>query len=546
MVDKYCIQQILGSLMRKPTFLSQVDKYQLTPLDFPSRFEKYIFAAIDGLYRGGAVNTLSVLDVSNFITADTTRKAFFEAEGGSEYLMDCFEYSEPGNFDYYYNKLKKINLLNDLKKNGYDIGEFWCDDPTNPQALDINGKFDALTPRDITESIKRKLLGFEKKYSTTSEVEIQPAAEGMAELVEYLKENVDIGLPIQGDIYCHVISGAQRGALTIRSGSSGLGKTRQAVGDACYLAYPIRYNRLTEKWEETGNSERVLFIVTEQTLPQVKKLILAYLTDIDDSRFKYANWTAQEDKIIHQALEIMQKYEKNMILIKVPNPTIELIKTLVRENVLMYDIGYVFYDYIFIGPALLNEFRGFSLRNDEVLLMFATALKDLAVELNVCMMTSTQVNAQAEDTTKIRNEGSLAGGRATINKADNGAIMSRPSPDELELLDTLVSQYGKPNVVTDIFKVRNGRWTQVRIWSIVDLGRMKREDLFITDEKGNAIEGFEQDFTYRIKNWDSEDTIETERFLNELNGTNQLPRNSRELTADSGVEVTSKLRDIEV
>ena len=102
----------------------------------------------------------------------------------------------------------------------------------------------------------------------------------------------------------------------------------------------------------------------------------------------------------------MEKFKDNLILIKIPNPTIELVKTMVRENCLTNNIGYVFYDYIFIGPALLNEFRGFTLRNDEVLLMFATALKDLAVELNVAMFTSTQVNASADDNKNIRNEAS--------------------------------------------------------------------------------------------------------------------------------------------
>ena len=52
----------------------------------------------------------------------------------------------------------------------------------------------------------------------------------------------------------------------------------------------------------------------------------------------------------------MKLYEDNLILVKMPNPTIELVKTIVRENCITKDIKYVFYDYIFIGPSLLNEF----------------------------------------------------------------------------------------------------------------------------------------------------------------------------------------------
>ena len=147
------------------------------------------------------------------------------------------------------------------------------------------------------------------------------------------------------------------------------------------------------------------------------------------------------------------------------------------------------------------------MRNDEVLLMFATALKDLAVELNVAMFTSTQLNAKGDNSNEIRNEGSLAGGRSTINKADNGAILARPTKDELQTLMPLYNgdENMKPNLVTDIYKVRSGEWTQVRIWSKMNLGTLKKEDLFITDANLDPIEKFQRmrNFT---KSWeDSED-----------------------------------------
>ena len=152
--------------------------------------------------------------------------------------------------------------------------------------------------------------------------------------------------------------------------------------------------------------------------------------------------------------------------------------------------------------------------------MFATALKDLAVELNVAMFTSTQVNASADDNKNIRNEASLAGGRSTINKADNGAIMARPSNEELEILQPLCEKYGTPNVVTDVFKARSGEWTQVRIWSKVNLGTMKKEDLFITDSRLEQIDGFFKDDMYIPVDW-SDERIQAiqayHKLLNERN-----------------------------
>ena len=150
--------------------------------------------------------------------------------------------------------------------------------------------------------------------------------------------------------------------------------------------------------------------------------------------------------------------------------------------------------------------------------MFATALKDLAVELNVSMFTSTQVNASADDNKNIRNEASLAGGRATINKADNGAIMARPTPEELETLEPITQKYGTPNCVTDIFKCRSGEWTQVRVWSQVDLGRMKKKDLFVTDARLEPIPEFFSDTEdFEVHEWDDEVYEATKNFVIELN-----------------------------
>lgn len=160
----------------------------------------------------------------------------------------------------------------------------------------------------------------------------------------------------------------------------------------------------------------------------------------------------------------------------------------------------------------------------EILLLMTTALKDLAVELNVALFTSTQVNANVDNSKDIRNEASLAGGRATINKADNGAIMARPTKEELEILKPIINNYGIPNVVTDIFKVRSGQWTQVRIWSIIDLGRMKREDLFITDSKLEPIEGFFDEKEYKVYNWTKDEEKDIRDFSKELN--DELSRNN--------------------
>lgn len=514
-IDKGCIQQILGCLIKHPQFLSEIDKYSFVLTEFPSRFEKYIFSAIYNLYKGG-VAKIQIIDIENYFNSDEVAKATFKQQNGIEYLQDIIELSEVENFNYYYQRFKKLNLLKDLEQQGFNIKEFYEEDLTNPKYQEINRRFEELSLKDITNEIRGKILNLENKYETNDEIEIESATNNIEEFVENLQEAQEIGLPVQGAIYNQIIDGARPGTLTIRSAASSVGKTRNAVADACFLAYPIRYNAERCEWEQKGSNEQVLFIVTEQQFREVRKMILAYLTDINESRFKYGDFSAREQGIISQAISIMKRYEDNLILVKMPNPTIELVKTIIREQCITKDIGYVFYDYIFIGPALLNEFKGFALRNDEVLLMFATALKDLAVELDVAMFTSTQLNAKGDDNKDIRNEGTLAGGRSTINKADNGAIMARPTKEELDVLEPLFDDRGMPNLVTDIYKVRSGEWTQVRIWSKINLGTLKKEDLFVTNSRLEPIEGFYTREEYEIKNWDEEEDKEYKILLERL------------------------------
>ena len=92
MTDKSTIQQVLGSLMKNPQFLGEVDKYSLTLNDFSSRFEKYIFAAISGLWESGA-KKISAFDIENYLESNDAAKATFEQNNGIEYLQDIEEFS---------------------------------------------------------------------------------------------------------------------------------------------------------------------------------------------------------------------------------------------------------------------------------------------------------------------------------------------------------------------------------------------------------------------------------------------------------------------
>ena len=498
--------------MKKPNLLSESDKYQLTLDDFYYKFDKYIFAAIENLYRGGA-NRIQPIDVENYLQTNGAASIIFKKNNGIEYLQDAEYLSELQNFDFYYKRLKKINLLTRLQESGFNISEFYIEDLTNPKALDVNKNFETLEIDDILDALKRKVLNLENQFTQNEVTQTESAFEGIEDIIKNAVENVDIGAPVQGELLNEVMSGARLGTFIVRSAASGTGKTRQAVGDACLIAYPFRYEPMKKKWEQIGSGRKVMFIATEQTIPEIQKMILAYLTGFNESKFRYGNFTKEEERIIRQAVWIMERYKDNFFIVQMPSPRIDLVKNLVREQVLLHGIEYVFYDYIFISPSLLTEFKGVNLRNDEILLMFSTALKELAVELNVCVFSSTQVNANADSNVNIRNESSIAGSRAIINKADIGMVMARPTKEEIDFFASMGE--ATPTMVTDVYKVRSGAWTQVRIWSTVDLGNLRKMDLYITNSRLEMITDFEKHFLYQI-DWEGNDFVEVEKKVNEL------------------------------
>lgn len=498
--------------MQKPQLLSETDRYQLTLDDFYYKFDKYIFAAIENLYRNGA-NRIQPIDVENYLQSNGAASVIFKKNNGIEYLQDAEYLSEVQNFEFYYRRLKKINLLTQMQDNGLDINEFYIEDLTNPNALEVNKNFEELDIDDILEALKRKVLGLENKFTQHEITQTESAFSGIEDIIQNAKDKVDIGAPVQGEILNEVISGARLGTFIVRSAASGTGKTRQAVGDACLIAYPFRYEPHEKKWKQIGSGRKVLFVATEQTIPEIQKMILAYLTCFNESKFRYGKFTPEEERIIRQAVWIMEQYKDNFYIVQMPSPRIDLVKNLVREQVLLHGIEYVFYDYIFICPSLLSEFKGVSLRNDEILLMFSTALKELAVELNVCVFSSTQVNANADSNATIRNESSIAGSRAIINKADIGMVMARPTKEEIDFFASAGEAI--PTIVTDIYKVRSGMWTQVRIWSVVDLGTLRKVDLYITNSRLEIIADFEKHFFYEI-DWEGNNFVEIEKKVNEL------------------------------
>jgi replicative DNA helicase len=486
--DKNAILQVIGSLMKKPSLLSEKDKYNLQPSDFESRFERYIFIAILNSYTNGA-QSLSEIDIDNYLMEHKDQYLLFQQNNGISYLQDALDMSTPENFEYYYNRIKKFNCLKDLKKSGFDISEFYEENELNPKQFEINQRFETLKPKDIFDGLKRRIYKVEGEYvegdaSITTDISI-----GIDELLEKLKNSPDAGARFQGKYFNTVTRGARKGKYYIVSFPSGGGKTRLLLGEACYLAFPMRYSWETMEWKITGNAEKTLFIATEQAKEEIQTMVVAYLTGINEDVILYGHFTKEQQTIIDQAKEVIKKYKNNLMIVQIPMPSVEIVKSVIRQNCIVNDTKNVFFDYIFSNPALLNEFRDLRIREDVALLMLSTALKDLAVEQDVFMMSATQLNSSQDTNEKgIKNQNSIRGSKSIVDKADIAMIGGLVPDDQRDQIAPYVAKYGMPTQVYDVYKVRRGKWTNLKIWSNVDLGTCRRSDVFVTDSNIKEIE----------------------------------------------------------
>ena len=178
--------------------------------------------------------------------------------------------------------------------------------------------------------------------------------------------------------------------------------TRMAVGDACNLAFPVYYDWNSNCWCRKEHCEKVLFITTELDKEEIQTLILSWVSGVNEEKILLGTYTFSEEAIVDKAIELINEYSENFIVEQISDPSIAKIESTIRKQVLIGNIQNVFYDYIFSSPGLLGEFASLKLREDSVLMMLSTALKDLAVELKIFLATATQITGDPSEEKGIR------------------------------------------------------------------------------------------------------------------------------------------------
>ena len=454
--------------------------------DFALKKYQAIYSSLYNLYSLGNDN-IDINDIVAYFREQEDLYQKFIEDGGMDALYQICNDTSPLNFEFHYTQIKKYSLLRDLTKSGIDVCEIY--DRTLPadKFEKQMARFNALSVEDIFKYYEAKINQLQNKYQTMLEKTCIRAGDTIEELYHELQTIPEIGLPLEGDMYNTITRGARLKKLYIDSGTSGTGKSRRMVGNACKLAIPMYYNTELEEWENSGVDNKVLYITTELEHAEVQTLILSYVSGINEDKILNNKYSNSERERIELAIQYLQQHN-NIIIEFLPNPTIPLIQTTLKKHALQNDVQYVFYDYIHITSGL-TEGRDRQTRDDVILMLLSDTLKNMANELNIHISSATQLNGDYEEK-EVKNQNLIRGSKAIADKADIGAITLPMSPTEQELGKTYALKLGtyEPNFITDIYKNRRGKWTAIRIWRYIDLGTCRTIDCFITDRRNDLID----------------------------------------------------------
>ena len=481
--DPTATMQVIGCVFNNPQLLDITDKYSIVDEDFADSFHKVVFGAIYKLHELGA-KTISLQNIADFLADRPKSEAVYKQNKGEEWLTRIADASMASTFDYYYGRLKKFALLRAFDNCGIDVSDIYDMD----NILDMKKKqlqedmLDNATLEQIANQVDEKVERIRFQYVNDDFGEAQQAATGIKDLIQRFKDTPEVGVPLYGPLVNTVTRGARLKKFYLRSAGTGVGKTRSMIADACYIACTKIYDE-NFGWIKCGTQEPVLFITTEQELEEIQTMMLAFLSNVNEEHILNGEYEEGEEKRVLEAADILA--QAPLYVEELPDFSLKDVEDKIKKNIREHDVKYIFHDYIHTSLKILEEITkrsgGIKLREDNVLFMLSTRLKDLCNKYGVFIMSATQLNGDWKDA-KIPDQNLLRGAKAIADKIDYGSILLNTTDEDLVALESILSSsmFDRPTIKMSIYKNRRGRYKGVILWCKANLGCCRIQPMFCT------------------------------------------------------------------
>ena len=482
-VDVTAIMQVVGNVFNNPQILDFTDKYTITEDDFPDEFHRIAFGAVYKIHELGA-DRITLENIADFLSSRPKSAATFKQNKGEEWLLKVAETCLPEAFDYYYGRLKKFSLLRAYDNYGVDVSDIYDAD----NILDTRKKqlqedlLDNSTLEQIADKVENKIEGIRLKYVDDAFGQAIQAGEDIEGLIDRLKEHPEVGTPLYGPLVNTVTRGARLKKFYLRSAATGVGKSRSMIADACYIACNEIYDERFG-WIHNGQSEPTLYIATEQEKEEIQTMMLAFLSEVNEEHILNGQYVGDEEDRVRKAAQILKN--SPLFIEELPDFSLKDVEDKIKKNIRDHEVKYVFHDYIHTSLKILEEITrrsgGVKLREDNILFMLSTRLKDICNQYGVFIMSATQLNGDYQQA-ETPDQNLLRGAKAIADKIDYGAILLNVKDEDLVKLDKILSTnvFDRPTIKMSVYKNRRGRYKGIYLWSKADLGCCRIKPMFAT------------------------------------------------------------------
>lgn len=484
--------QVIGCIFKNPKLLERDDKYKFNEQDFYDEFHQLVFGCMYNLWQLGA-KEITLPAIEDYLTQRPKALAIYKTNKGPEFILKAAEMANVNTFDYYYNRMKKMSLLRAYEEMGMDLT--WLYNPD--EVMDMKRKqaqedwLDNATLADIYNKINDKIDSIKLQYVENITDGGCQIGEGIDELIDSFAETPAVGYPLY-DIYTSTTArGARLGKFYLRSAATNVGKTRAMVGDACFIGCSQMWSLKENKWVTTGACQSVLFIATEQTLDEIQISAVACISGVEEDHIVMHEYFTGEWERIVKAKQLLKQSKIQFICM--PDFSMDDVENMIKKHIRENQVEYIFFDYIHSSAKILTEIGGKSgvknLREDNILFLLASKLKDIAVQYGVFILSSTQLNADYQ-TSETPDQNLLRGSKAIADRIDWGGIMLETTKEDREKVEAFCKKNSLPvpNVKMSIYKNRANKWKGIYLWMSTQTGICRFETLFVTDWACNIIE----------------------------------------------------------
>lgn len=403
----------------QPSLLDDDGKYSFDDRDFLTDIHKVIFAAAFNLRQMGTEN-FNPKVIEDYLKNRPESLAIYKTQNGASWLINAMQNADLPNFDYYYDKVKKMTLLREYDNSGVDVSFIY--DPDN--IFDVKKKqqqennLDKYTLSEIADLIETRVLNVREDYiDKVNDDDSVAIGDNVMGILEELENNPEVGIEMYDggkfNFANRIARGARLGKVYMRSAATGVGKSRMLIADACNFACDTIYDVNTGQWKDNGCKNATLFISTELDIPEVTTMALAFISGVNEEHILNNRYNYEEKDRVYRAAEILA--QSPLYIEEMPDFSLKDIENCIKRNIRVRKVHYVALDYIHTSAKLLGEIarmsNGTKLREDNVLFLMGVRLKDIANQFGVFILTATQLS-QDWKTSEIPDQNLLRGAKS--------------------------------------------------------------------------------------------------------------------------------------